>query len=112
MMINYKRHPIHKLDEPLLEIFNDTTRHEEDLHVQVIIRCAAQNGDAIQELLIQLGGEIRHRLRVIPAICALMPVASLLDLVKDERVNAVELNQRFTIGAGIPARSRTSQEGE
>jgi hypothetical protein len=65
--------------------------------VPVVVRCDSAAIDLVAELIIRLGGTIRHQLRIVSALAAWIPLNAVEELAQDAGVNRLELVQNFTI---------------
>lgn len=86
---------VDKLDEPLAQLCNGGFADQG--RVAVLVRCQR---DAISEIAQQvrdLGGTVRHQLRLVGAIAAWLPLNAIEPLARDADVSRLELEQSFTI---------------
>lgn len=85
-----------KMDEPLAQLCNGERGLVPSERVPVLVRCQAEAFSEVVALVVQLGGTIRHQLRLVSAIAAWIPLLSVEALAHDDAVLQLELEQSFT----------------
>lgn len=84
-----------KLDLPLAEVCN-AREFAASARVPVIVRCEIDAIAAIAAQISALGGTVRHRLSIVGAVAAWLPLFAVAVLAKNEAVRLMELEQEFT----------------
>jgi len=88
-----------KLDAPLQQLCNDPGNFTLSSPFPIVVRCDRSNLPDIAAEVERLGGRIRHTLRAISAVTAWLPLGSISELAKDQRVSQMELVQTFSIAS-------------
>jgi hypothetical protein len=86
-----------KFDEPLTRLAVWCEPHATEVFVPIIVRCALSDHDGVDDLILAAGGFTRHRLTIVPALTAFVPLDGVYSLAADARVHAIELSQRMTL---------------
>lgn len=85
-----------KLDMPLAELCNGRELAP-SARVPVIVRCDPGTVTSVSDRIQQLGGSVRHRLELLSAVAAWVPLVALSELSARREVEGIELEQTFTI---------------
>jgi hypothetical protein len=85
-----------KMDERLAELCNGGSGLVPSVRVPVLVRCRVEAFQEVERLVAQLGGTIRHQLRLVSAIAAWIPLSSIESLAHEDVVRHLELGQSFT----------------
>lgn len=86
-----------KLDGPLAQLCNGERGLSPSARFPVIVRYQGGALAEVSERVAQLGGTIRHKLSLLSAIAAWIPLSAIEQLAKDDDVREIELSQEFTI---------------
>ncbi len=85
-----------KLDMPLAELCNGGELAP-SARIPVIVRCDPETVGAISDRIPELGGSVRHQLKLLGAIAAWVPLVALSELTARHDIRGIELEQTFTI---------------
>lgn len=86
-----------KLDEPLAQLCNNGRGLAPSERFPVVLRCDSGAMEYLAGRIEQLGGTVRHQLRIVSALAAWVPLNAIETLAQENCVVQMELVQTFKI---------------
>jgi hypothetical protein len=90
------REIMQKLDAPLTELYN-ANQLDQSSTLPVIIRVPREAFAAVGAAVENVGGRVRHQLKLFDAIAAWVPMSGLATIAGLSVVRSLEMEQEFSI---------------
>jgi hypothetical protein len=95
-MVDLATNVADKFDQDLFRLLN-ADAFKGETPIPVLIHCSRESIPQVEELVVSIGGAVRHHLPMFGAVTAWIPLQALPVLASDAKVEALELERQFTL---------------